>query len=98
MPRSRAISANAPRRQRRLAASEQQFRLLVQGVTDYAIYMLDREGRVSSWNSGAQRIKGYTAEEILGEHFSAFYTERGSRRGVTRQGPRRGDGRGSLGA
>ena len=62
-------------RYRMLEESEQQFRLLVQGVTDYAIYMLDPEGRVASWNSGAQRIKGYTAEEILGEHFSAFYTE-----------------------
>src|SRR5699024_3691166 len=43
-------------------------------VTDYAIYMLDPEGRVVSWNSGAQRIKGYGADEILGEHFSTFYT------------------------
>jgi PAS domain S-box-containing protein len=59
---------------RRLDDSEQQFRMLVQGVTDYAIYMLDPDGRVTSWNSGAQRIKGYTAEEIIGEHFSKFYT------------------------
>src|SRR5579872_7247235 len=62
-------------RYRMLEESEQQFRLLVQGVTDYAIYMLDPEGRVASWNSGAERIKGYTAEEILGQHFSTFYTE-----------------------
>ncbi|WP_454718929.1 PAS domain S-box protein [Caulobacter segnis] len=54
--------------------SEQQFRLLVQGVKDYAIYMLDRDGRVSSWNAGAQAIKGYQAEEIIGRHFSTFYT------------------------
>jgi PAS domain S-box-containing protein len=58
-----------------LKQSEEQFRLLVQGVTDYAIYMLTPEGRVSSWNAGAQRIKGYRAEEIIGEHFSRFYSE-----------------------
>jgi len=58
-----------------LRESEQRFRLLVQGVTDYAIYMLDPEGHVSNWNPGAQRIKGYTEDEILGEHFSRFYTE-----------------------
>ncbi|SAK75272.1 PAS/PAC sensor hybrid histidine kinase [Caballeronia temeraria] len=53
--------------------SERNFRLLVQGVTDYAIFMLSPEGRVTSWNLGAQRIKGYAAEEILGSHFSRFY-------------------------
>ena len=58
-----------------LKRSEEQFRLLVQGVTDYAIYMLDPEGNVSSWNAGAQRIKGYQPEEIIGQHFSRFYTE-----------------------
>jgi len=57
-----------------LRQSEQQFRLLVQGVTDYAIYMLDTKGYISSWNAGAQRIKGYTPEEIIGQHFSTFYT------------------------
>jgi PAS domain S-box-containing protein len=50
------------------------FELLVEAISDYAIYMLDPEGFVSSWNSGAQRIKGYTAEEILGQHFSRFFT------------------------
>ncbi|MFY9878426.1 MAG: PAS domain S-box protein, partial [Pseudolabrys sp.] len=55
--------------------SEAQFRLLVQGVTDYAICMLDKEGRVNSWNAGAQRIKGYHPYEIIGRHFSQFYTE-----------------------
>jgi PAS domain S-box-containing protein len=54
--------------------TEQQFKLLVDGVTDYAIYMLDATGRVVSWNAGAQRIKGYQAEEIIGQHFSRFYT------------------------
>jgi PAS domain S-box-containing protein len=53
---------------------ERRFRLLVQGVTDYAIYMLDPEGVVSNWNPGAQLIKGYTADEIVGQHFSRFYT------------------------
>jgi PAS domain S-box-containing protein len=53
----------------------EQFRLLVDAVQDYAIFMLDPEGNVSSWNSGAQRIKGYAADEIIGSHFSRFYTE-----------------------
>ena len=57
-----------------LQASEQQFRLLVAGVTDYAIYRLDRNGIVASWNAGAERAKGYKAEEIIGQHFSRFYT------------------------
>ena len=59
----------------RLRQSEEQFRILVQGVGDYAIYMLDAEGHVSSWNPGAQKIKGYRLEEILGRHFSCFYTD-----------------------
>jgi len=58
-----------------LKESEERFRLLVQGVTDYAIYMLDPKGHVTNWNAGAQRIKGYQPDEILGEHFSRFYTE-----------------------
>ena len=58
----------------RLRHSEEQFRRLVHSVEDYAIYMLDPQGLVSSWNSGAQRIKGYSANEIIGQHFSLFYT------------------------
>jgi PAS domain S-box-containing protein len=58
-----------------LMESEKQFRFLVQSVTDYAIYMIDPTGRISSWNSGAQRIKGYRPDEIIGQHFSRFYTE-----------------------
>jgi PAS domain S-box-containing protein len=56
-------------------SSDTQFRLLVDGVADYAIYMISPEGVVSSWNSGAQRIKGYTPAEIIGQHYRAFYTE-----------------------
>ena len=57
-----------------LKQSEQQFRLLVQSVTDYAIYMLAPDGRLTNWNLGAQRIKGYAPEEVIGQHFSMFYT------------------------
>ena len=56
-----------------LIQSEERFRLLVEGVLDYAIFMLDPDGVVSSWNAGAQRIKGYKPEEIIGKHFSRFY-------------------------
>jgi PAS domain S-box-containing protein len=58
-----------------LHASESQFRLLVSGVTDYALYMLDPNGIVTNWNVGGQRIKGYLPEEIIGQHFSRFYSE-----------------------
>ena len=60
--------------QQALLDAERHFRLLVEGVTDYAIFMLDPQGHVTNWNAGAQRIKGYTPEEIVGEHFSRFYT------------------------
>jgi PAS domain S-box-containing protein len=56
-----------------LRHSEEQFRLLVDGVKDYAIFMLDQAGNVVSWNSGAEQIKGYRADEIIGRHFSCFY-------------------------
>jgi PAS domain S-box-containing protein len=58
-----------------LRESERRFRLLVQSVVDYAIFMIDRQGFVSNWNGGAQRLKGYRADEIVGRHFSSFYTE-----------------------
>jgi PAS domain S-box-containing protein len=61
----------AEERSRRRAAEE--FKLLVEGVTDYAVFILDAAGRVASWNEGANRIKGYAVEEVLGEHFSIFY-------------------------
>lgn len=57
-----------------LAASEERFRLLVEGVKDYAIYMLDSRGRVESWNSGAERTKGYSAAEIIGQDYVRFFT------------------------
>ncbi len=57
----------------KMSQTEERFRLLVQGVKDYAILMLDPQGRVVSWNEGAQRINGYTAEEIIGHHISRFY-------------------------
>jgi PAS domain S-box-containing protein len=69
-----------------LRRSEEQFRLLVQGVTDYAIFMLDPEGRVTSWNAGAQRIKGYTPDEIIGSHFSRFYIPEDLAEGVPARG------------
>ena len=58
-----------------LRESEQRYSVLVDGVTDYAIYMIDPNGIVTNWNRGAQRIKGYRTEEIVGQHFSCFYTE-----------------------
>jgi PAS domain S-box-containing protein len=58
-----------------LGSNEQQFRLLVQGVRDYAIYLLDPEGHVASWNAGAEHIKGYREQEVLGKHFSHFYVD-----------------------
>src|ERR1700748_331592 len=70
----------------KLRESEEQFRLLVQSVTDYAIFMLDVNGRVASWNAGAQRIKGYAPEEIIGRHFSDFYTEADRAAGLPRIG------------
>ena len=64
-----------------LRRSEERFRLLVEGITDYAIYMLDPTGFVTSWNSGAEHIKGYRAQEIIGQHFSCFYGDEDLRQG-----------------
>src|SRR5215216_7693950 len=58
-----------------IADPDQRFRLLIDSVVDYAIYMLDPEGRIVSWNPGAQRFKGYTADEIIGEHYSRFFDD-----------------------
>ncbi len=67
--------------QEALTDSERRFRLFIQGVTDYAIFMLDTDGHITNWNSGAQRIHHYTAEEIVGQHFGCFYAEEEQQRG-----------------
>src|SRR6187399_726779 len=59
----------------RLRQNEEMFRLLIDSVRDYAIFMLDPEGRIVTWNTGAQRIKGYTPDEVIGRHFSMFFPE-----------------------
>ncbi|GJH35948.1 PAS domain-containing hybrid sensor histidine kinase/response regulator [Paraburkholderia hospita] len=71
--------------QEALRESEQRFSLLVQGVTDYAIYMLSPTGEVTNWNAGAERIKGYSRDEIVGKHFSCFYTEEDRASGLPAQ-------------
>src|SRR4051812_18888312 len=53
--------------------AEERFRLLVESISDYAIFMLDPDGHIATWNAGAQRLKQYTADEIIGQHFSKFY-------------------------
>jgi PAS domain S-box-containing protein len=68
--------------QQELRQSEERFRLLVEGVEDYAIFMLDPAGCLVSWNEGAERIKGYQAWEVIGEHFSLFYTQEDVERGL----------------
>ena len=68
--------------QNRLLETERRFRHLVQAVIDYAIFQLDKDGIVATWNAGAERIKGYTADEIIGQHFSSFYTEEDRAAGV----------------
>ncbi|MEA3161718.1 MAG: hypothetical protein QOD95_3266 [Gammaproteobacteria bacterium] len=72
----------------RLQESERSFELLVDSVTDYALYMLDPTGRIVSWNSGARRIKGYEAEEIIGKHFQCFYSEEDRAAGIPAAGLR----------
>jgi PAS domain S-box-containing protein len=59
----------------------QLYRLLVEQAKDYALFLLDREGRIMSWNAGAQRLKGYAAEDIIGQHFSVFYPHEALERG-----------------
>jgi PAS domain S-box-containing protein len=81
--------------QETLGQSEQHFRLLVDSVVDYAILTLDPEGHVTTWNSGAERAKGYTGDEILGQHFSRFFTLEDQAAGKPAQvlAAARGDGR-----
>jgi PAS domain S-box-containing protein len=61
---------------------EERYRLLVDSITDYAIFMLDENGFVTSWNPGARRFKGYEFSEIIGEHFSRFYTDEDRKAGL----------------
>jgi PAS domain-containing protein len=83
-PRGRGVVVKRPpdfgealvRTEELLRESEEQFRFLVEGVNDYAIFMLDPAGHITTWNLGAERTKGYEAAEILGKHFSVFYTQR----------------------
>jgi PAS domain S-box-containing protein len=86
---NQTLETRAEERARQLAASldkledtERRFSLLVEGVTDYAIYMLDPTGHVVNWNSGAERIKGYSRAQVIGRHFSDFYTLEDQRAGV----------------
>jgi PAS domain S-box-containing protein len=60
----------------------ERFRLLVSAIRDYAVYMLDPDGRIVSWNAGAERFKGYKADEVIGRHFSLFYTPEDRQRGI----------------
>jgi PAS domain S-box-containing protein len=76
--RARQLATTAAR----LRETEHRFQLLIDAVTDYAIFMLDKTGHVVSWNPGAERIKGYSAGEIIGHHFSRFYTEKDRQQGV----------------
>ena len=75
----------ARRAERQTRASQEHLDLMEQGVRDYAIYMLDTDGRVVSWNEGARRIKGYTEEDILNEHFSRFYLAEEQEQGLPQQ-------------
>jgi len=77
-----ATIAELESNQQELRHSEEVFRLLVEGVREYAIFMLGPDGRIVSWNEGAGRIQGYEVSEIVGEHFSVFYTEEDVERGL----------------
>ncbi len=68
--------------QQALQSSERQFKLLVDGISEYALYMLDPSGIITNWNTGAERIKGYRADEIIGQHFGKFYSQEDRRRGA----------------
>lgn len=72
-------------RSKSLEETERRFRLLVEAVADYAIFMLDPDGHIVNWNTGARRIKGYTSEEVIGQHFSIFYTDEDRQKGVPQQ-------------
>jgi PAS domain-containing protein len=77
----RAAAGGPGRAGTALRPGEEQFAKLVAGVRDYAVFMLDPHGRVATWNTGAERLKGYRAAEILGQHFSRFYPREAVERG-----------------
>jgi PAS domain S-box-containing protein len=79
-----------------LRESEERFRLLVEGVTDYGIYMLDPEGRVATWNAGAERLEGYRVEEILGKHLSTFFPAEDVQSGLPERALRRAASEGKV--
>ena len=82
--------------QSRLLESERRFRHLVQSVVDYAIFRLDKDGVVATWNRGAERIKGYSPDEIIGRHFSVFYTEEDRAAGIPARSACDGHERGKI--
>ena len=86
LPKSPTTGPSNARPEAAVLESERRFRHLVQGVTDYAIYMLDLDGFVANWNAGAERAKGYTAKEIVGQHFSRFYTAEDRATGLPARG------------
>ena len=75
------LSSSSSKHEPRFQHQEEQFRLLVEAVQDYAIFLLDPTGRIRTWNLGARRIKQYEATEIIGKHFSIFYSEEEKRHG-----------------
>jgi PAS domain S-box-containing protein len=75
-----------------LRESEERYRMLLDGIEDYAIYLLDPQGQIISWNAGAERIKGYRADEIIGRNFSCFFPPRGDRARQTGRDPAHGCG------
>src|SRR5215216_6477894 len=79
--RAEGSALEAEHQRERLRRNEEHFRSLVEGMRDYAIFTLDQKGRVASWNAGAERLEGYSSEEIVGEHFSIFFTEEDIGRG-----------------
>ena len=91
-PKERNTTAKQPRTRAKSITKdseptfpEDQFRLMVEAVVDYAIYMLDPEGRIMNWNPGAQRLKGYSEAEVIGRHYSMFFTEDAIRAGKPQQ-------------
>ena len=87
-PKEQKTTAKQPRTRAKSITKESepsfpdhQFRLMIEAVVDYAIYMLDPDGRIMSWNTGAQRLKGYAEAEVIGRHYSMFFTEDAIRAG-----------------